>query len=210
MLRVGAITLGGTPDLVLIVGTAQGRMRLKPIDFKLGKISATMQHDLRESRDCKLGNITVQLSLYAFMIESLFANVVVDEAVAVFCNDGGHSEYAVTRPQDSTVTDCSNAYTPQVKQSEYVGELRVVDLGDATTRVLPFHVLGLPQKRGKGRPTQQPLGFLANQTVDTKWGPAVLVEECEGNGWNVEFGEENPGHFFLEQTEFAAYAHPPR
>ena len=95
MLRVGAITFGGTPDLILIVGTAQGRMRLKLIDFKLGKISATMQQDLRESRDCKLGNITVQ-SLYAFMIESLFANVVVDEAVAVFCNDDGHSEYAVT------------------------------------------------------------------------------------------------------------------
>ena len=63
-----------------------------------------MQQDVRESRDCKLVNITVQLSLYAFMIESLFANVVVDEAVAVFCNDGGHSEYAVNRPQDSTDT----------------------------------------------------------------------------------------------------------
>ena len=57
---------------------------------------------------------------------------------------------------------------------------------------------------------QQPLGFLANQTVDTKWGSAVLVEECEGNGWNVDFGEEHPGNFFLDQTEFAACAHPPR
>ena len=123
-------------------------MRLKLIDFKLSKISPTMQQDLRESRDCKLGNITVQ-SLYAFMIESLFANNVVDEAVAVFCNDDGHSEYAVNRPQDSTITDWVNAYTPQVKQSEYVGELRVVDLGDASTRVLPSHMLG----RRKGTPS---------------------------------------------------------
>ncbi len=115
-----------------------------------------MQQDLREFRDCKLGNITVQLSLYAFMIESLFENVVVDEAVAVFCNDDGHSEYAVNRPQDSTITDWLNAYTPQVKQSEYVGELRVVDLADASTRVCTsssFSCFGPASQARKGTPS---------------------------------------------------------
>ena len=60
-----------------------------------------------------------------------------------------------------------------------MGELRVVNLGVATARVHPLHVLGLRHKRGKLRPRQKPLGFLAGQTANTEWGPAVLVEECE-------------------------------
>ena len=49
MLRVGVITLGDTPDLVLVCGTGDGKMRLKLIDFKLGKLTKTMRQELLSS-----------------------------------------------------------------------------------------------------------------------------------------------------------------
>ena len=139
------------------------------------------------------------------MLERLFEHVVVDEAVAVFCHDGGFSEYAVSRPLDTTVIGWLSAYKQPVNKARTsLQELRVVDFGTDASRVPPAQVTGLPPKRGKGRARQRPLDFMANQSVETSWGPAVLVDECDGGGWNVDFGDEYTNHFWLAPNEFVS------
>ena len=209
MLDVGGTPIGGTPDLVLVCSDGDGKIHLKLIDFKSGKLTESMRQELRASLDCKLGNVSVQLSLYAFMLETLFENVVVDEAVAVFCHEGGFSEYAVSRSAESTVIAWLSAYTQRVHNagSTSLPELRVVDFGNAASRVPPSRVTGLPPTKAKGRPRKRPLDFMAGQPVETAWGPAVLVEACK-NGWNVDFGEEYTNNFWLSLDQFAACPAP--
>ena len=70
----------------------------------------------------------------------------------------------------------------------------------------PSNIGSLSSKRGKGRPGRSH-AFVKEQTVDTKWGPAILVDEFEG-GWNCDYGDQYDKLFFLETHELHAIAAP--
>jgi len=204
VLEVNGSAIGGTLDLVMVCGNTGGKLRLKLIDFKSDKLTSAMLSSFQSSPDCKLGYVSTKLCLYAYMLEQLFDNVLVEEAVTVFCaNTGGFDNFVVHRPPKATVVGWLSADNSRSRVAARTAphELKLVDFGDSPSRVEPFIVTGLPVKQGKGRPRQGTVPMLSGKTVDT----AVLVDTCT-TGWNADFGEEYDNHFWLADDAFSAFS----
>ena len=141
--------------------------------------------DFDVSLDCKLGYLIVQLALYGFMIESPF-DVKVKEAVGVFCHQSGTSEFSFDRVERKMIREW--IHQEHLGGSSDEDDSLRIDFGDVDTRVQPSNIGSLPSKRGKGRPGRSH-AFVKEQAVDTKLGPAILVDEFEG-GWNCDYGDQ--------------------
>jgi hypothetical protein len=185
IMEIEGVFLGGTPDLVLVSQSSDGKRHLKLVDFKSGKLTAAMKTEYGMTNDCMLGYVSLQVVLYALMLETIFPDVAVSEAVVVFCHNDGTSEFAVERIEPARMLALVVAYQSSARDFR---KGRHIDFGDSGSRVVSDTVTSLPRGKGKGRPPKDPLTLLAGQCVDTEWGPAELVEECSG-GWNCDFGD---------------------
>ena len=73
---VEGVLLGGTPDLVLESQSLDGKRHLKLVDFKS---AAAMKEEYETTNDCMLRYVSLQVSFYALMLETMFHDVVVTE-----------------------------------------------------------------------------------------------------------------------------------
>ena len=140
------------------------RDSIKLIDWKSGTVSPQMLSAYEETHDCKLGFIQKQLSMYAYMLKTLFHFQQVD-AVAVFCSKTGFVEMPFHLAADATVAKWILQFSgthdaPRYDQSDRkVMESSMSTINEHATRLQPVHVLDMPPARPKGRPRLTPAPF---------------------------------------------------